>query len=421
MTFWLEIPDLDKLSNAQFEVVGLPAEEHLLVLGPPGSGKTVTMLYRAAALRRQYKVRPERFSIFVYTKALNRYVRQLIDKLGLPKSRFPTFDSWCYHYFSTNLRTSRPELPDGMPDFAKIRKEVWRHLDAHVEDKYYDFILVDEGQDLDENTFKILNRMSHHVSVFGDDNQKLFEAGIGFSKIKRLLTADKQPKVKYFPDGFRCTDFVVQLAAEFVETDQKLAFLQQHPEFVGDRQQPVLYLAKDRVEELNHLVENVQVRLEKSERIAILLPSRSLAPRLLAVLDDFGIEVELPLSIKRESNCYGFPEIDFNTPKVKVLTYPSVKGITLDAVLMPFLERSNFNEKFSDELIQKWIYVGISRTTNWAYFSGRYGDIMFAEKFEKLAKDGYLQIYGDPQNGTPETSPDPAPSPDNDDDLSDLF
>ncbi|MCY3627100.1 MAG: AAA family ATPase [Gammaproteobacteria bacterium] len=392
MTFWLEVPEARNLSQAQQEIVALSAEQNLIVIGPPGSGKTITLMYRAYTLRNQYRVDPSRFLIFVYNNVLSDYVQQLVNHLDLPIRNIPTFDSWCRKYHKVNLSTFLPEGLDGVPDFAAIRKEVWEHVEANATDKIYDFIIVDEGQDLDENAFKIMDRLSHHVSVFGDDNQQLYQNGTGFNKIHKILSSNSPPLVRFFPEGFRCTDFIVQLAAEFVETDQKLAFLQQHPDFVGDRQQPELYAARNRADEMRKLIENVQVRLEKSERIAILLPSSTFAPELSEVLTQEGIEFEVTQNIQRKTDMFFSNTIDFDSPRVKIMAYPSIKGITLDSVLMPYLERENFRSTFSLDLIQKWIYVGISRTTNWAYFSGLSGSIMFHDKFETLSNQGYLQF-----------------------------
>ena len=392
MTFWLEIPEAAVLSQTQREIVELPAEQNLIVIGPPGSGKTITLMYRACALRDHYRVEPSRFLIFVYNNVLGDYVKQLVQRLDLPIRSIPTFDSWCRKYHTVNLPSFLPVGQDGVPDFSAIRKEVWEHVDANATEKIYDFIIVDEGQDLDENAFKIMDRLSHHVSVFGDDNQQLYQNGIGFKKVQKILSSNGPPLIRSFSEGFRCTDFIVQLAAEFIETDQKLAFLQQHPDFVGDRQQPELYAARSRADEMRKLIESVQVRLEKSERIAILLPSSSFAPGLTEVLLAEGIEFEVTRNIEKKTGIFFSNNIDFDSPRVKIMAYPSIKGITLDAVLMPYLERENFRSAFSLDLIQKWIYVGISRTTNWAYFSGLNGSILFHDKFKTLSNQGYLQF-----------------------------
>lgn len=392
MTFWLEVPEAATLSETQREIVEWPADQNLIVIGPPGSGKPITLMYRARALRNHYRVEPSRFLIFVYNNVLSEYVKQLVQRLDLPIRSIPTFDSWCRKYHTVNLPSFLPVGQDGVPDFSAIRKEVWHHVDANATDKIYDFIIVDEGQDLDENAFKIMDRLSHHVSVFGDDNQQLYQNGIGFKKIQKILSSNGAPLIRSFSEGFRCTDFIVQLAAEFIETDQKLAFLQQHPDFVGDRQQPELYAARSRADEMRKLIENVQVRIEKSERIAILLPSSSFAPALTKVLQAEGIEFEVTRNIEKKTDIIFSNTIDFDSPRVKIMAYPSIKGITLDSVLMPYLERENFRSAFSLDLIQKWIYVGISRTTNWAYFSGLSGSILFRDKFETLSQQGYLQF-----------------------------
>jgi len=169
------------------------------------------------------------------------------------------------------------------------------------------------------------------------------------------------------------------------------------------------------------LIENIRVRLDKTERLAILVPTSKLVPQLVKSLSDAGLDVETTAKITQRHGL-DCATVNFSSPKMKIIPFPSAKGLTLDSVFMPYLERENFSDEFTTERIRKWIFVGISRTTNWIYFSGREGKILFYEKFARNETEGYLQInrHHEYQRTLPENT-DSDPTIDDDSSLIDLF
>ena len=387
---WLKVPSIGELTPEQQAIINAPNDRNLLVFGPPGSGKTITLLYRAHALRQRYNVSTDRFLIVVFTRVLSGYIQSMLDLLDLPELCIRTFDSWCWRFHQEHF-SSPPTQDSSRPDFAQIRKDIKTYLEKRKLPKQFDFLLIDEGQDLDENAFKIATLISNHITVCGDDKQQLYENRTNTKKIERILATNQRPiQKRHLLYGFRCTKFIVQLAAEFIDApEEKLNFLAQHPEFLGTQLQPLLYEAKTQEDELQSLVENIQVRLAQNERIAILVPSGKLVPSMYASLSGAGIDVE---STKRivdqfQLDC-GYN--DFASQLPKIMPYPSAKGLTLDSVFMPFLESQHFH--VDQERIRRWIFVGISRTTQWLYFSARSNSIMFQEIFTRLAHESKLRI-----------------------------
>ncbi len=54
----------DELTNEQGRAAELKPDEHRLILGSPGSGKTMVLLHRARYLADEYRVPPERYWVF---------------------------------------------------------------------------------------------------------------------------------------------------------------------------------------------------------------------------------------------------------------------------------------------------------------------------------------------------------------------
>lgn len=378
-----------ELTQTQLGIIDLPINRNFVVLGPPGSGKTLVLLHRAKHLVDCYKGAPEDFRIFVYTNVLKEYIRSAAELLGIPNDNILTFDDWCCTYYEKNIG----RLPWGMsgPDFARVRRQVHSHVKRTEAKKPFKFLLFDEGQDLDENAYSIADHLSGHVTVFGDDNQQLYREGIGIERIHEALGGPRRVKTVHLADAFRCSPYVARMASNFLPSDdEKQAFLLQQPMvYAGERQKPLMNIVKHREAEIEELFCNLQLRLGLNERIAILFPTRRLAFGYAQNLNDRGLEVEVP--VQRGSSRERLT-IDFNSPRPKAMAYPSAKGLTFDSVFLPLFDRERFRFIYSEEQLRKWVFVGISRALKWVYISSIRDKVMFFEEFRQLEYEGQLTV-----------------------------
>lgn len=379
----------NELTHHQLGIVDLPVQRHVVVLGPPGSGKTLALLHRAKYLIDSHEGTPDDYRIFVYTNVLKDYIRSAAELLGIPNNNILTFDDWCCTFHEENI--GRLPWGKGGPDFARVRRQVRSNLKRTEAKKPFKFLLVDEGQDLDEAAYSIANYLSGHVTVFGDDNQQLYREGIGIERIKQALGGSRRVKTVHLADAFRCSPYVARMASNFLESDEeKQAFLLQHPlVYSGERQKPLLKIVKNREAEIEELFRNLQVRLGLNERIAILFPTRKLAFGYAQNLNDRGLEVEVP--VQRGSSRERLT-IDFSTPRPKAMAYPSAKGLTFDSVFLPLFDRERFRFIYSEEQLRKWVFVVISRAVKWIYISSIRDKVMFFEEFRQLEYEGQLTV-----------------------------
>ena len=116
------------------------------------------MLHRARWLRQTYKTQPDAFCVLVYTNVLNYFLRHSLDFLGIPKENVRTFDDWCSELWDRFVHKPKPRTPPDRRgksyiDFAAVRTGVFQCLQALAAScqprPSLDFVLVDEGQDLD--------------------------------------------------------------------------------------------------------------------------------------------------------------------------------------------------------------------------------------------------------------------------------
>jgi superfamily I DNA/RNA helicase len=359
---WLVPPE--DLTSDQLRAIEMPMNEHRVILGAPGSGKTLALLYRARHLCRDYGIAPDRFRIFVFTNVLKQYIQSGIRDLALPADCVLTLDDWCKRYYQEEMGGRLPwDQKNRCPDFDGIRRAV---LQAHSrKPPLYEFVLVDEGQDLDSDCFELLKRVGKHVTVCVDQKQQIYDHGSTDEEIVRTLGLKRSNLTLL--DAFRCCPYIVQVAAEFIsEAAERAAFLNQARTAQTELQTPLFYEAEDFDDEKERLIEIIRERQVVDRSIAILFHLKKQVWGFAKALREAGLEVET--WDRRDGSV-----LDFASGLPKVLTLHSAKGLTFDTVIMPRLVEMSFR-RVSDARREKLLYVGITRATKWVYLSTVDGD-----------------------------------------------
>lgn len=361
---WLIPPH--ELTPQQQRAVGLDRDRHQAIIGGPGSGKTQVLLHRARYLCEAMNVKPDRFRIFVYTNVLKDYIRSALKDLSLPEENVLTFDHWCNLFYKQNIGGRMPwDSEAKRPDFSAIRKAVIKRvISGRVELPIFDFVLVDEGQDLEEEVFAFLNQASGHVTVCLDNKQQIYDNGSTEAGVLHKLGIRKHNVS--FTDAFRVCPFVVDTAAAFIPDPlEREAFRNQTRQPQTERQTPLVYFARNFEDEKQKLYDMVRERLLKNEIIGILVPQNRMAFGLAKGLSEIGVEVEVPDQKGKKSL---YPVHDFTSSRPKIMAYHSAKGLTFDSVLMPRLVSGSFS-KSRPEIVERLLFMAITRATKWCYFS----------------------------------------------------
>ena len=241
-----------QLTREQRSIVELRPDRHHLVMGPPGSGKTQVLLHRARWLRQTYPAAQERFCILVYTNVLSYYLRQSLEFLGIPLESVRTFDDWCAELWDRFVRKPRPRTPadrrgKSSIDFPAVRLGVLEKLQSSSSELKLDFILVDEGQDLDAAAYGILRLSTKHITVFADARQQIFESGASIQEIQSHLGLTGQT-ASLLP-GYRNSPDIAKLASYFGNAYEGINYL------AMQREKPCLLIAADWDDEMDALAE----------------------------------------------------------------------------------------------------------------------------------------------------------------------
>ncbi len=402
MATWL-VPPSD-LTTEQIRAIELPTDEHKVIMGGPGSGKTIVLLYRAQYLAQMGNVPPERFRVFVFTNVLSTYIKSATEVLGIPETCVSTFHDWCVRYYEAHVSRRIPrDKATKQPDFAAIRDGVLDHYGRSGRaNRLFDFVLVDEGQDLDHKCFDLLTQIAGHVTVCMDHNQQIYEGGSDEGEI--LNTLGLRRRQVAFLETFRCCPYITQMASLFIpEEKQRTEYLQQTKTAQTDIETPLLYRAAGFDDERQMLIEMVKLRVQKGERVAVLLPLKRQVFGFAQGMQEAGLDVETQ------------DDPDFSSDTPKVITYHSAKGLTFDAVLLPRLTPRSF-PIFSSERIERLLFVALTRATRWAYLSTD-GRLPHLQRLGPLIEKGRLSV----KTAASPSAQQPAPPKDNADGLLDAL
>ncbi len=393
----------DELTADQIRAVELRPNEHRVILGAPGSGKTQILLHRARFLCDERGAGACRFHVFVFTNVLKDYIRTALADLDLPDDSVTTLDDWCVQIYKQEIRPSLPwDSASRCPDYAAVRKAVHGRMKGR---RPFDFVLVDEGQDLAPDAFALIRDLAPHVTVAMDHKQQIYDEGSGEAEIIRALGL-KRSNIMLL-DAFRCCPYIVRVASEFIEDPrEREAFLNQSRTAQSDIQTPLLYEASDVDDEKARLIEVLRERQIVDRSIAILFPRNAQVESFANKCREQGIPIET-----RKTG------LDFANSTAKAITIHSAKGLTFDSVLLPRLVASSFSGPL-DGWAERLLYVGMTRATRWVYFSTVKGQALPA-----LARIRALAQMRPPvvAIGSPSDPVSAAPGPDQQDELLDIL
>jgi superfamily I DNA/RNA helicase len=360
---WL-IP-FSSLSSAQQDAVQMDTRHHKAIIGGPGAGKTLVLLHRLNLLYHRAGNKADAVHLFVYTNTLKEFIRTGNDMLDVPNECIGTFDKWCADMYREHISGTLPRTDRNL-DFDAIRAGAYRAIAENlIETPVFEYVLVDEAQDLDVKAINALKKIARHVTLCMDGNQQLYEAGV--SEPDALAGLGLARHNVALLSAFRCNPMVTQLAAQFItDAKRREEFVQQAANSNMDRATPLLYLSSGFEDEKARLIEMVRLRLSYGDSIAVLFPTQRQVHGFAKGFAEAGIEVSVQ---KRDE------PIDFASPVPKLMTYHQGKGLTFDSVFLPRLDQGSFQGAMQART-NNMLFVGISRAIKWAFMSGTNGRLI---------------------------------------------
>jgi DNA helicase IV len=366
-----KISDLDSEQTRIFQ--GAPPDGPILIMGPPGTGKTVIAFHRANYLQKM-KRQPH---VVMYNKVLKQYTsnREKIAE-GVPVK---TLHQWVYGWWQgCSTGKSMPTL-DGdrwAHDWEQMGQHVVEQIGRDGGKKVsWGHLIIDEAQDFPPTMFInmaiILGMLNGHagirpapgLTVLADENQRLEEHRN--STIEQIRIGMQLPtsRVYCLKKNYRNTRRIAEFAACFYAGHK--SGIPDLPQKQG-RALPVVCVSSksEQGRFWNACAERVAVFAKNrlGYEIAVLVPNNkareSIFNRLTSKLQNSGVEVQTYAS---NSKSHPVEDLRFDVKRrITVLNFASAKGLEFDAVFI--VDPGGIIDIASSELAAKMrLYVMCSR------------------------------------------------------------
>lgn len=348
-----ELPGIQDLSKEQDTALARPVRGQHLIVGGPGTGKSVLALLRA---RRHDRQRQE-YLFLVFNHLLNRASSQLYGK-GLTSR---TWDSW----FREVLRTSSGRVPvlgstDGgyQPiDWAGV-EEIIHDLPKGETSKARPLLVIDEGQDMPRQFYEALANLGFEdFFVVADQNQQITEANSTRRDIENCLAIETEEVIELrrnYRNGYR----VAKLANEFYTGDPASP----RPELPKAAPSDVPRLFEYDERDIDTVARRILLFADRDPQqlVGVIAPNNRVRKRYLCALRSVQVKVDNPRPIVWTFHGDDRGAVVFEEGGIAVINAQSCKGLEFDAVVLADVDEHFVSRRDPDEA-KRLFYVMVAR------------------------------------------------------------
>lgn len=210
----IKLPGIQDLSKEQEDGRALPLDGQHLIIGGPGTGKSVLALLRARRLHSENK----QYVFLVYNHLLNQSSRQLFGTELVSRQ----WQSWFFHVFRKLTGETVPRLP-AIPG-AGWQPILWERAvetaaATEVPEGNSPYLVIDEGQDMPPMFYHCLANLGFgNIFVVADQNQQITEENSSIEDLRNALALDPGEVIE-LKVNYRNKYSIARLAREFYTGD----------------------------------------------------------------------------------------------------------------------------------------------------------------------------------------------------------
>ncbi len=387
----------------------------LLIVAPPGGGKTHTLVERIGHLIHKHRIAPERILALTFTTKAAREMRERLQLRGLAQLPYcATFHALAYdivrmHGTLLNIPADFTIVEDEKEKtantltFDELLSHALTLLEEHADARSYwqhrfDHILVDEYQDTDDRQDRITMLIAQphgNVYVIGDPNQAIY--GFRGANVENFLTFEKRyvgARTVTLQTNYRSTPTIVEAAhnligheaprTQRIETGDKITLAA----FASPRQEAYWI-----VKQIEGLIGGMYHESGMHDThyhpgdIAVLYRFNAIGKELEKAFVQAGI----PHMLITEKN---LDDIAFDTFCVPLMTMHAAKGLEFPVVFIAGLEDGvspsfQFNDAPHEERLaeeRRLLYVALTRAKDRLFLSHTRGRPIFGKTFSEPSR-----------------------------------
>ena len=361
-----ELPGIQDLSKEQEAALALPTEGQHLVIGGPGTGKTVLTLLRAKRHQRDR----ERYVFLVFNHLLDRASGQLFGR-GLNGR------TWIAWFLETFEETAGRSVPREDANDSGYREIDWYGVEQIVRDlpKGDDgerrFLVIDEGQDMPRQFYDTLVALGFdRFFVVADQNQQITKRNSSREDIQNCLAIDTDGVVE-LKHNYRNRYHVARLAREFYTGDPASPPPELPP--VDPGPVPMLYTYDE-----SRFDKVARALLQYADRnprrlIGIIAPNNRVRKRYVSALQsaDAALDNARPRVVTFSND--ERPQVRFDEGGFLVINAQACKGIEFDTVVLADIDEHYYRRTDAD-ITRRLFYVMVARAKYRMFMFMKRGD-----------------------------------------------
>lgn len=339
------LPGVEELNKDQDRVLRLPEDGQFLVVGGPGTGKSVVALLRAMKFSDN-----KNYAFLTYNRVLEAATKQLVD-YGLTGR---TINSWFYKVQYKLTKKWMPENKNGNIDYDKVI-ENFKKLDIAPQNFH---ILIDEGQDMPLKFYDALMKLNlENFFIVADQNQQITDENSSRQELTSWLGLEASDVIE-LQQNYRNSHKIALVAQHFFTdiSSPKPDLPQISNSALGT---PTLYNYTDFKKCIKFILREAD--RDPSNLIGIVVAETEILKKCCKPLKEMEIELDnaRPMIQSYHSKAKQNVNINFGEGGIVVLNDKSIKGLEFDVV---FVMINGFKiHNYDLDSLRKRFYVMSSR------------------------------------------------------------
>jgi len=366
-----QLPGIQDLSKEQERVRALPFEGQHLIIGGPGTGKSVMALLRAKALADD----SQDYLFLVFNHLLRQSSKRLFGNELINEQ----WQKWFIALFTDEVNTVFPwrsaETRSGKKvfDWDKILTQCESHeSDAPAPDR--PFLIIDEGQDMPPSFYQALVSMGfENLFIVADQNQQIVDGqNASRQDLEDALGLDADDTIE-LTENYRNHLAIARLARAFYTGDPASPppKLPDPPSY--EVKKPILFnYAPSQFRPILNRILKMAINNPR-KLIGVLCPNNQVRQRYFDSLVSLNKVVGHPPVTLTTFKHGDKHEMPFDEGGVMVINAQACKGLEFDIVFVADIDQFNCDPQNVDR-IKKLFYVMVARATEHVVFLRQHGD-----------------------------------------------
>jgi DNA helicase-2/ATP-dependent DNA helicase PcrA len=350
------LPGIHELSKEQEEARALPKAGQHLIIGGPGTGKSVLALLRS----RRHQQDKDDYVFLVYNRLLHQASRQLCEE----KLSSEQWQRW----FLQSLNKLRPgcQVPRLSPDPNGWQEIDWTGMQGLIDEllqrpaSSWPFLIIDEGQDMPPAFYEALVNLGvENFYVVADQNQQIVPNRNSTRQDIQNCLGVAASKVIELRENYRNTYAIARLARVFY-TGDPASPPPDLPKEMPSAKRPLLYEYDPA--RFPEIVKRIlkQADSHPDKLYGIIAPNNEVRERYYLAFKECTCSLDHGLPRIETYASHQETRVSFLDGGILVINAQACKGLEFDTVFLADISHYAFNPNNPD-VTKRLFYVMVAR------------------------------------------------------------